>query len=250
MHRLFFLTLAALGSLVNAETGAILPDRPGLATGTHTVMPGFLYVESGYQYERDRGDEGSSTQTFPQAVFRIGITESAELDIVWDGWNRDRTRENTSEQSVADVSLGGKVRLLRSENLNISLMGLVSLPVGSAPSTSDAVEPYLGVLWDLTHNEQVQWFGVLQTAQQQHDTGRVWVTDAIVGATFSHNDELASFVEYVISQSSAPDERTQTLVDAGFTYLLSPQTQLDISVGVALNDAARHFFSVGVAQRF
>jgi len=46
---MLFLLLCAMA---HAETGAILPDRPGLATGTHTVMPGFVYVESGYQFWR------------------------------------------------------------------------------------------------------------------------------------------------------------------------------------------------------
>lgn len=235
----------------SAEQGPISPDRPGLSTGTHTVAPGVIYLESGFQYEFTRTGTDTSTYTLPQAVIRKGLTDKIELDIIWDGWNQDRESGLPRQTSRADLSLGGKYRLHQSEQLNLTLMGLVSLPVGSDPSTSDTVEPYAGLLWDYALSDNAQLFGVLQTTRLENETEDGYFERQIgLGLGYSHSDRLASFVEYFASSPTDPALENQHILNAGLTYLYSNDTQLDISAGAGLNDATSHFISVGIATRF
>lgn len=59
---------------------------------------------------------------------------------------------------------------------------------------------------------------------------------------------MGTFVEYYgVIEDGAPDQHS---ADAGVTYLLSDDVQLDFSAGFGLNDAAPDFFvAAGVAWR-
>lgn len=236
---------------VSAEDGAIAPDRPGLATGTHAVSPGVVYVEMGYQYAFNRTGEDVATHTLPQLVLRTGITDKIELDIIWDGWNQDHMSGSDSERSAADVTIGGKYQLHQSDLYNLTLMGLLSLPVGEAPSTSDEVEPLLGLLWDYNLTESAQLFGVIQANWlENEDNGSYTESQLAIGVGFGHTDKLSSFIEYYAafpSEASLPEEH---IINGGLVYLYTNDIQLDISTGAGLNDDTGHFVSFGIAMRF
>ena len=245
---LLFLTYPSLAA---TEDDPIAPDRPGLSTGTHTVAPGTLYLEAGYQYEFNRSGLDTSTQTIPQLVLRTGLTDKLELDLLWDGLNQDRIQGFPSETSSADVAIGGKYRLLQSEKLNLTLLGLVSLSVGSEPSTSDNADPLLGLLWDYGISDTIQLFGVFQTTRLEDDDGSSFQENQIgLGVGFGHSDKLSTFVEYFAALPDQSGLDDQHIVDAGITYLYSDDIQLDISAGVGLNDETSHFISFGIATRF
>ena len=248
--------LCLLGSCITSiaravEDGPIAPDRPGLSTGTYTVAPGTLYIEAGYQYEFNRSGTDTATSTFPQLVLRTGITDKLELDIVWDGWNRDNVQGIPNETSTGDLIIGGKYRLVESESFNLTLLGLLTARVGSSPSTSDNTDPLIGLLWDYSLSDKTGLFGVLQSTRLEDEGENSFVENQLgLGVSYGHTDKLSSFLEYftAIPQPSEQDE--QHIVDAGVTYLYSDDIQIDFSAGVGLNDETSHFVSVGVAARF
>ncbi len=238
-------------SIASAEDGAIAPDRPGLSTGTYTVAPGYVYLEAGYQYEFNRSGADTATQTLPQLVMRTGITEDLEINFMWDGWNKDHMEGLPNETSRADLTIGSKYRIVVSEQYNVTLIGLVSIPVGSEPSTSDNADPLVGLMWDYSLSDSVELFGGVQTTQIEDDDENAYLENQIgLGLGFEHTDRLSSFVEYfgVFPDRSQEDE--QHIIDGGLTYLYSDDIQLDISAGVGLNEATSHFISLGVAYRF
>lgn len=248
---LVFLSSFLISTPLLAEDGSIAPDRPGLSTGTYTVSPGTIYIEAGYQYEFNRSGIDSATSTFPQLVLRTGITDKLELDILWDGFNRDNVQGFPNETSESDLTIGGKYRLFESDSFNLTLLGLITAPIGSSPSTSDNTDPLLGLLWDYGLSDKVGLFGVLQSTRLEDENENSFTENQLgLGVSYSHTDKLASFIEYftAIPQPSQQDE--QHIIDGGVTYLYSDDIQLDVSAGVGLNDETSHFVSFGIGARF
>jgi len=165
---LFILPVAVFGQ----ET-TIVPDRPGFSTGTSTVKLGRFQFELGYQYSFNNQGIDQSTQTIPQLVFRTGVSSHFEFDFLWDGFNIDETDNQSSKTSVSDFAIGGKYRMIERQAFNVTLLGLFSLPVGSEPSTSDGVDPTIGLLWDYSCIDRFPFFGALQlTSTSGGNSGR------------------------------------------------------------------------------
>lgn len=245
-----FCVVAFVYGNVFAQESPIVADRPGFSTGTYTVKPGRYNVEMGYQYGFNNNGVDRSTQTLPQLVLRTGLSSEAELDIIWDGWNIDDADNQSSETSVSDVSVGGKCRIHKGSQANLTAFGLVSLPVGSEPSTSDNVDPLLGLLWDYSLSSRAGIFGVVEASSFEFEGDRVYDVQVAIGASFSHTDRLGTFVEVysvVPSESKLDDE---LVMDGGVTYLLSNDIQIDVNAGLALNDSSSNFVGTGVAVRF
>lgn len=249
-NALTFLLLCVVQINAFPDDDPIVADRPGFSTGTYTVKPEKLNVEIGYQYAFNNNGIDQSTQTLPLLTLRTGLSSKVELDLLWDGWNFDDTDNQPSDTSTADVSIGGKYRLHESPNYNLTVLGLLSLPIGSSPSTSDRVDPLLGLLWDYSLSSQVSLFGVFQASSFKYEGDRVYDAQVAIGASFSHADRIGTFIEiYSILPSEAKLD-DEIVIDGGITYLLSKDVQLDINAGVGLNNFSNNFLGFGIASRF
>jgi hypothetical protein len=243
--QIFFLPICAY-----SDSGSIVADRPGFSTGTYTVRPGRVNIEFGYQYAFNTDDVDRSTQTLPQLDLRVGVSPKIELDLLWDGWNFNDADNESSDTSVADLSIGGKYRLHESDKYNLSMLGLLSLPVGSSPSSSNNVDPLLGLLWDYSVAGQVSLFGVVQSSSFKFEGDRAYDAQLAVGVSFSHSARLSSFVEIYGIWPSETDLEDEAAIDAGVTFLWNRDIQLDINAGVGLNGASDNFLGLGMAVRF
>ena len=249
-NALVFLSLCAIQTNAFSDNGPIVADRPGFSTGAYTVKPGKLNVELGYQYAFNKNSSNQSTPTLPLLALRAGLSPKIELDLLWDGWNMDHTDNQPSDTSTGDVSIGGKYRLHESTEYNLTLLGLLSLPTGSSPSTSNNIDPLLGLLWDYYHSSLISLFGVVQTSSFKYDGNRVYDAQVAIGVSFSHTDHVGSFIEVYSILPSEERLDDEIAIDGGLTYLLSNDTQLDINVGAGLNDATSNFIGFGIASRF
>jgi hypothetical protein len=181
---------------------------------------------------------------------RIGISPKAELNLLWDGWNIQDDDNQPSDTFVSDLSVGGKYRLYESEQYNLTALGMISLPVGSRPSTSNNVDPLLGLLWDYSLSSNVSLFGVIQGSSFKSDGDRVYDIQPAIGASFSHTEKLGTFIEYYSIIPFDSQLNTQSVIDAGITYLFNKDTQLDVNFGVGLNNASDNFVGFGIARQF
>lgn len=249
-NTLAFLSLFAIQASAFATDTPIVADRPGFSTGTYTVKPGNLNLEVGYQYALNTNSNNQTTQTLPLLVLRVGLSPKIELDLLWDGWNIDNADNQRTETSSADLSIGGKYRIHESDKYNLSLLGLISLPTGSAPSTSNNIDPLIGVLWDYSLSSQAALFGVIQASSFKYENTRVYDTQVAIGASFTHTDIIGSFIEIYGIQASEAKIEDEAVINGGITYLLSNDIQLDINAGAGLNKYSNNFIGVGIARQF
>jgi hypothetical protein len=89
-------------------------------------------------------------------------------------------------------------------------------------------------------------FGYNLGAEWEAETGPGYFYTAALGIGLT--EKVGMFVEgFGIFATDAPNEH---LADAGFTWLVLPNLQFDVSGGVGLNDAAGDYFiSTGLSYR-
>lgn len=250
MKKQFSIPLLLLYSIKLFASEAIIPDRPGFSTGTQTVKQNVVNVELGYQYSFNNYDTKPSSHTYPQMVLRTGLSDVAEFDLQWEGINIDKEEDSSTVRSNADLAIGGKYKLVENEHYNMTLLGIVSLPTGTVPSTSDSVDPLVGLLWDYSLSDTTTLFGTVQASSSQIDHNRVYDQQFSIGTSFSHTETIGSFVEfYTIMPSESSLHNTKT-IDGGITYLLTNDIQLDINIGLGLNRYSSNFVGFGFATRF
>jgi hypothetical protein len=103
--------------------------------------------------------------------------------------------------------------------------------------------------WDIAERWNVNGnFDFASESQGKEDSNRhsLFRPQLALGLTLNHR--VGAFVEYYgVIEDDAPNQHS---VDAGATYLLSDDVQLDFSAGAGLNDSAPDYFvAAGVAWR-
>ena len=128
--------LAVLGSSAPADAQAVeppnphdaQPERPTVATHAHTVAPGWVELEAGFQ--RQKVGALSDRVAVP-AVVKIGLGTRVQLNLA-PGWQRD-AEDGRIQSGITDMLAGVKWRLADDVPLlgAFAVQTAVSLPTGS-----------------------------------------------------------------------------------------------------------------------
>lgn len=247
--KLLLLVLIVPVMVAFADADSIVADRPGFSTGTATVKPKTVNVELGYQYSFNNHGLANTSHMFPMTTVRTGISDNAELDLLWNGFTVDKDKDYPTT-SKGDIAIGGKYKLYQSEKYNITALGVLSLPTGTYPSTSDSVDPLIGILFDYSISNDDTLFGIIQASSSQLEHNRVYDTRYALGNSVKHTDTIGSFIEFYTIVQSEPTQYDTRGLDFGMTYLLTKDIQLDCSAGVALTKYSSNFIGFGIAFRF
>jgi hypothetical protein len=256
MMRSSLLLLAALAAAAPAFADDINADRPGIADGSGVVGPGRVQVEAGLQREwRDDG-EARERLTFVPALLRIGIDDhwEARLESNTFGWQNQSDAARST--GAMPVSLGVKYHV--SGNGESGAPGFAVIArvfprsgagaFGTHRATGDirlVADVALTPDWSVTPN--------IGVARQEDDAGRQFNTALLAGTlTYAASKQLNVFVDTGIQSREERHGRKQVLVDTGVAYVLTPDVQLDASIGRGTHGATppRVFASAGVSVRF
>lgn len=244
----------------------LITDRPDFTESPQAVPLGRIQLEMGYLYTYDSEDDvRTRSSTGPQMLWRIGFAENWEARIGWNGYTWTDTHSATTsragrrvsednwDQGANDLSLGFKVQLIEQDGLvpDLGIIGGISVPSGSAGTSSGDAEPEVIFLWgyDIT-----EWFAIAGNIglRVPTDNGdRFFQTTASLSLGFALTDRWGTFVEYFGLYPNANDTDCAHFIDGGFTYLITDNLQLDAFVGFGLNEEADDFFTgVGFSWRF
>ena len=169
----------------------------------------------------------------PTNLFRFGITKGIELRLVaqLESLKNKTTFEETN--GFSDVEIGTKVQIFKKEQVNTEIAFLTHLlmPVGSEGLTNDKfgsinklaaaleVSPKVGIGYNLGYN----YFG----------TGKGDLIYSI-STGFKLNEQTGLYIE-PFGEIVGLEEHLLN-IDAGFTYLLKDNFQLDFSFGAGINN--------------
>jgi hypothetical protein len=234
-------------------------DRPNFTSTSVTVGKGVTQLEFGYTYlDSKKAGADVKYQSFGEFLFRRGIVAD---------WMEFRLSFAPLEQSTdagfyqnttfgsQDLGLALQFSLTPQQGIlpEMALITSMSVPTGSTAFTANQVEAGIDLVYAWTLNDFVNVAASTQGYGDIDDSGESFLEIAqscSVGYTLT--EKLGAFTEwFVLIPSGARTARTEHYFDAGLTYLINNNLQLDMSAGVGLNDAAdAYFVGAGCSIRF
>jgi hypothetical protein len=228
-------------------------DRPDFTESSTTVGLGRLQIESGYTYTQAiEGDPTHNAHDLPELLVRYGLAERLEMRVAWDeGLVFERSLDRNSGRVVADsgstdVEFGTKYALTKQDKWRpqTALIAAVSTPVGAASQSSRQVDVRLNYCYSWEFSKKLSLAcstGSLWTAESGDHFAEFFQSASV---EYELTEKLHCFNEfYALFRHGASDNRPQPYYDAGLTYLVTPNFQLDWRAGLGLNNAADGFFT-------
>jgi hypothetical protein len=227
----------------------ISTDRPTESVSPGTVPRGLFQFETGWKLDNDGdGAEEVHTQSFPDLLFRYGITGRFETRVTMAGFNVKSFADPAAGQREAgftDVSLGVKGSLLAEEGWRpaLGLLVDVSVPVGEQGFSNEYVIPKVLLLASNTLSDRLGLtYNVgpkFVTLDDEAGARRTVVDlDYVAALSSTLTPKTTVFGEFwgTFALHDTADDRHS--FQAGFIGRLTNNTQLDVRAGVGLVEGA------------
>jgi hypothetical protein len=237
------------------------PDRPSVTTGPFTVDAGHLQVESSFlQYTKDQstrtgGDGGDRVAVLP-TEFRLGVASQVEVDLMVNPFLYQRVPSARHAEGFGDLQLQAKLNLLGDDGGAVAagVVPYLTLPTASPASNFGTGHLQGGVLLPVQLNLPGDWtIGTeLEFDFPRNDA------DTATGFDVQHTvvvgrpivGPLNGFAEYVGVTPVSLGHGYQAYADAGLTYTVSDNVQIDVAVDVGCSrDTAPYTILTGIAFR-
>ncbi len=246
------LMLAALvAAAAVADDDPLVTDRPDFTESAVTVTRGRTQIEAGYTFS-EIGD--FEEHAVGELLVRIGWTEIVEIRLGLNSWVQD-DGPGVDISGAEDLSLGCKIRLSDplppgSRLPQVAVLLATTLPSGSNEFGSSNPQPSttLALSWDVSERTSI---GSNVGYARLGETGdRYGELSASVSLGRELGDRLGGYIElYALARQEGHGD--EQYVNAGFTWALSDDTQLDFRAGAGLDaDSADFFVGAGAAWRF
>ena len=249
-----FTITSALIVCAQEETPEMITDRPDATESPNTVPVGTLQVETGAFYETFEDDANFKTETlgYNTSLFRYGLLDNLELRV---GFNFEEAQATIGGQKLDDVAsgfspllLGVKVEIAEEKGLlpEIGLLGHLQLPFTAGsdykPTTTGA-----DFRFSFAHTlSKKSSFAYNLGAQWGNDSPEIaYVYTLVYG--YSISEKLGFYAE--LYGDLPENTRANHLWDAGFTYLVSNNVQLDATVGSSITEGQDLLLAAGVSFR-
>lgn len=257
MTKIFCLFCGLLpGSFALAQESApLITDRPDFTESTATLAPGRTQIESGATLGRS-GEE--RTGSYGEVLIRRGLGKRFEGRLGLSSQQISRSAAcRTSGRGDADV--GFKIAFSRgSERFDwrrpaTSLILASSFPTGSRTSRGASAQPFAKVCLSWPVNDETGLSANFNLARPLGEGGRLTQAGASVSLARSLNERTGVFAEVFAFERDTQEGNGSQFFNSGITYLVNPDLQLDLRVGIGFNASVRGsdgFFGGGVSQRF
>lgn len=242
LYILIFLGLVGYSTKIKAQV--IVTDRPDQTESSSTIPFKSFQIESGILLGYwELGGASERLVLGPSTLFRYGFTRGIEIRLVNQYANLKITGDtSTSNRSgFMDLEIGAKIQLLKKENINTEIAFLTHLVVPSGSSGLSfgnigtinklAVSHTISENIGLGYNIGYAYLG----------PGKNIFTYSLVFG-FGLTDELGVYLEPYGEWFEFEEHLAN--FNAGLTYLLKDNFQLDFSFGTGLNHKM-NYLSVG-----
>ncbi|WP_230401597.1 transporter [Hanstruepera ponticola] len=233
--------------------GALETDRPDATEASSTVPQGYLQVETGGFYQTfEKNQIKTENFTYNTTLVRYGLSDNFELRL---GWNLQEDVTHINGQKLDNVLsgfspllLGMKVYITEEKGWipEISLIGHVFLPL---TASTDYRPETTGVdfRFSLAHT-------LSEKSSLGYNLGMAWGNDSpeasyiyTIAYGYSISEKFGAYVE--LYGDLPEDSQANHLWDAGLTYLVSNDLQLDMSFGTSITEGQDLLLSAGLSFR-
>ena len=232
----------------------LITDRPDATEASSTVGKGTLQIETGAFYDSfTNNNVNFKNYTINTTLIRYGILENLELRIGWDFVEGITTENNLKLNNITSglspLLLGVKIDVSKEQNgmPEIEFIGHI-FPLFSASKDFRPESTAVDFRFSLSHT-------LNDKSSLGYNLGAEWGNDSpeVSGIyTVAYGHSLTSrFGFYVELYGDLPeDSKANHYWDAGFTYLISNNLQLDTYLGTSLTSGQDILIGLGASFRF
>lgn len=240
MKKIAFSILCTL-SIAGAQAQTIVTDRPNQTESALAVPAGTLQIESGFGLTfSGSGTSQSRQMVAPFSLFRVGLLKDLELRLVSQYESLKFT--DTTLRGMSDMQVGGKWAFFNSENSPTQMGLLAHLRVPSGTPGLSTSGTSLETRFLVSHQMGAVGLGsnLAWVAHSGRDSDLLYTLSLAV----SLSAKVGVFIEPYGEYTGLED--WQQNFNAGFTYLINPQWQFDMSFGTGLNQEM-NFLAFGLS---
>lgn len=237
-----------------AETKTpLVTDRPDATEAALTVPVGTLQIETGAFYTAfEDSNVKNEVLAYNTTLVRYGLLDNLELRL---GWNFEETRTTVNGTKLMDVQsglspllAGMKVNITKENGLmpDIGLIGHIFLPFSAGddykPETT-GVDFRFSLAHSLSENSSI---GANIGAQWGNDSPEAaYIYTLVYGRSITD-----AFGFYIELYGDLPENsQSNHFWDAGITYLLMNNLQLDATIGTGITEGQDLLLSAGLSYR-
>lgn len=235
----------------------LVTDRPDQTESSVVIPRGYVQIETGGTYTND----GSATRTleYPSTLIRVGLANRLELRLGTTGLVTEFVGENTT--GYGDFELGLKIYFWSEEGWRPETALLIgtSIPSGNNNFSTGRFDPAFRFAFSHTLSDRVSLgynLGMAWESEPRSSTppgGRVTLSQIqyTITSGIGITDKLGTYFEFFGDIPASAHGQSAHSFSNGFTYLLRPNVQLDLSSGVGITKAAPDWtVGAGISLRF
>jgi len=239
------LSLSACATM--GKRDALISDRPDFTEATALVDRGHVQVEGGSTLSRE---SEARVVSHGEVLMRAGLSSRLELRVAGNSFVQEQV-DGLTQSGVQDASVGVKMRLLdapegRSWRPALSVIAHSTVPTGARIYRSQRAQPEVKVLtaWSLTDR---LGFSSNFNVGRPFDGVRSFTEYAGSGSLgFAATDRIGLYAEAFAFAPQDGSKVVSKYVNSGFTFLFSPDVQLDVRGGIGPQSTQRRDYFAGV----
>lgn len=251
---IFLFCISAIPFLLFAQDDnpELVTDRPDQTESAVVVPLHSLQIETGFVREFNKmGNITYVDYAFNSTLLRYGLLKKLELRVGMNylGSRVEDFRSSVSKSGFGALNTGLKYQLLDEEGLKpgVAFLGNLAFPFSASDEfKSDQIAGGLRVALSQSLSEKFSLGYNLGTEWDGNSDAAAWFYSVSLGIGLT--DKLGMFAEsygFLLK-----DMDNNHLLDAGFTFLILPNLQADVSGGFGLNKSAiDNFISLGFSLR-
>lgn len=244
----------------DSQLRAMSTDRPDKTESPYTVDAGRIQIETdlvGYTYD---SRDGITTRAFDIMPFnfKIGLTSSTDLQLVYGAYSHVRTSEGgvtDREAGFGDLTVRVKHNIWGNDggNTAFAVMPFLKVPTNNVDALNDDVEGGIIVPLAIDLGRGVGLGLMTEVDILRTEDGRsyepTFVNSAALG--FELTDKWGAYVEAFVERSAESGAETVVTLNGGLTYAVNDNLQLDAGANIGVTKAADDLnVFVGLSRRY
>ena len=246
---LLFITFSAASQEIDESLDALITDRPDATESPNTVPVGYIQVETGAFYESFKDNNiKNETYTYNTTLVRLGLLTNLEFRLGWDFAENKTSNTNMVLSGFNPLLLGTKIAIAQEKGgfPEIGLLGHLYLPF---IASNDYKPETTGVDFRFAFAHTLS-----EKSSLSYNLGAQWGDDSPEAAyiyTISYGlsitEKLSAYAE--LYGDLPENNKANHYWDAGLTYLISNNFQLDATIGSGITEGQDILLSGGVSFR-
>ncbi len=244
-------------------------DRPDTTESPYTVDAGHIQLELSFidwTYDR-RNEDGVTTRSHAVApvLIKFGLTNNVDLQIGLDPYThthfKDRaTRDSDSQDGFGDTLVRVKFNLWGNDapdeafgGTSLAIMPFVSFPTATDGLGSGHTDWGIIIPLGMELPGEFALGAMIEFDFSRSESDDRTVVGFLHTLTLGHAllGDLSGYIEYAGFANLNHDQRYRAYFDAGLTYALTPELQLDAGLRVGLNKTSDDIgLFAGISMRF